>query len=159
MEKGNTGIRRVIVFVVLVFAMVLISIRTASAEGNFTVCINATSNSGDNIDYVLYAEPNDARDRLYDVNGTGSISGIANFNFLFSGTADVTTGGVIVLSLNGDTIEGDNQYSLFFNTTMNNIEGSWFGSFIGGLIITDLTNSDPEERYKLQGTAQILECE
>ena len=158
MEKGNRGKRRLIAFIVVVFAMVLTFTSTASAEGNFTVCINATTSYGDNITYLLFAEPNDARDRFYDVSGKGSFSGLADFEFSFSGTADVR-GGYIDLSLNGKTIEGDNQYSLYLSSIMYDVTGTTSGAFVGGLIVTDLTNSDPEARYKLQGNAQIVKCE
>jgi len=158
MEKGKTGMRRVIVLIIVVCAMLLTFASIASAAGNFTVCINATTGSGDNINYVLYAEPNDARDRLYDVNGAGSFSGLADFDFLFSGTADIR-GGFIDLSLNCKKIESDNQYSLYFSATMNPVQDNALGSFVAGLIVTDLTNSNPEARYKLQGNVQIVECE
>ena len=158
MEKGKRSLRRIIGLVIVACVMVLAFAPMAAAEDNFKICVNGTTNTGVNINYVLYGEPNDLRDGLFDVDGTGSFSGIGDFDFLVNGTAD-TSGGFINLSLNGKTIEGDNQYSLFFSATMYDQGGTIFGSFIGGLIVTDLTNSNPEARYKLQGTAQIVPYE
>ena len=149
---------RIIGLLIVVFAMVSAFAPMAGAADNFRVCVNAQTNSGDNIDYVLYGEPNDAKDGLFDVNGTGSMSGVADFYFLVSGTAD-TSGGIIQLSLDSTRIEGDIQYSLYFNATMYEQGNATFGSFTAGLIAIDLTNSNPETRTKLQGTAQIVDCE
>jgi hypothetical protein len=158
MEKGKRSMWKIGGLVMFVFAMVLTFASMAAAEDNFKVCVNGTNNDGDNIDYVLFAEPNDVRDGLFDVNGTGSISGIADLDFLVSGTAD-TSGGFINLSLDGQKIVENNQYSLFFSTTMYAVQDNTFGSFIAGLTVADLTNSNPETRYKLTGTAQVVPCE
>ena len=155
MKKGKKSLKRIIGLVIVVCAMVLAFAQMAAAEDNFRVCVNATTSTDVNINYVLYGEPNDAKDGVFDINGTGSFSGIGDFDFLVSGTAS-TSGGFISLSLNGKAIEGDNQYSLFFSATMYDQGGTTFGSFIGGLIVTDLTNSNLESRYKLQGIAQIV---
>ena len=104
-EKGKRRQKRIIGFVIVVCAMVLAFAPIAAAEDSFRICVNGTTNSDVNINFVLYGEPNDAEDSLFDVDGTGSFSGI------------------------------------------------------GDLIVTDLTNSNPEARYKLQGTAQIVPYE
>jgi hypothetical protein len=161
MKKSKTRMGRIMGLSIVVFATVLALTQMAVAEDNFRVCVKAQTNSGINIDYVLYGEPNDAKDGVYDVNGTGSVTGmtsVPDIDFLVSGTAS-TSGGGISLSLNGNTIEGDNQYNLYFNTYMYEQGISTFGSFTAGLIVTDLTNTNPESRYKLQGTAQLVDCE
>jgi sensor domain CHASE-containing protein len=147
--------------VMFVFAMVLTFASMAAAEPdpNFRICINGTNNNGDSVDYVLFAEPNDARDFLYDVNGTGSISisGVTDLDLLVSGTSE-TKGLIIDLFLEGKTIVENNQYSSWFSLIID-AQADFPGRFVTGITVTDLTNSNPETRYKIQGTAQIIQCE
>ena len=175
MKKGKTIIREITGLVIAVFAMVFSFASMAAAEDNFKVCVKAETISNDVIDYILYGEANDSKEGVLDVNGIGSFTGmvsVGNFDFLVSGTASTVfwrdgepiRGEILGLALNGQTIEGDNQITLFMsasNMSKSEVVGDVLsGSFIAGLTVTDFSpNPKPTSRYKLEGIVQTVPCE